>query len=144
VIYGARGTGEDNTSADVGTGPVPYQEAEAILSLLPARLRVLMIGVNYPAVGGGFFSLGTLVVALTKGGVYYLDSVSTGTDVLVNGYSGLAGLADLVQQCPRVSVVLIGLSQGAHVMAYAMSLAPAQPSAPTRRIAAILLFGDSV
>ncbi|MEA2492584.1 MAG: hypothetical protein QOJ29_495, partial [Thermoleophilaceae bacterium] len=135
VIYGARGSGEDNIPSNVGMGPVPYQEATAILNRLPVNLRVLMIGVNYPAVS---------VAAFVGGSAAYRDSVAVGADVLANGSKGQAGLADLVQECPHISVVLIGLSQGAHVMHYTMSLAPAQPSAVTRRIAAILLFGDPV
>lgn len=135
VIFGARGSGEDNTAANVGMGPVPYLVAQEIRNLLPIGLRVGMIGVNYPAVG----PLGALA-----NGSDYLNSVSTGAQVLVEGYNGQVGLVSMVLSCPRVAVVLVGLSQGSHVIHYAMSLAPAQPSAVTRHIVAVLLFGDPV
>lgn len=135
AIFGARGSGEDNTASNVGMGPVPYQVAQEIRNRLPIGLRVEMIGVNYLAVG----PLGAVA-----NGSDYLNSVSTGAQVLVDGYNGQVGLVSLVMSCPKAEVVLIGLSQGSHVIHYAMSLAPTQPSAVTRRIAAILLFGDPV
>ncbi len=131
VIYGARGSDEDNTAANVGMGPVPYEVAQEITNRLPAGHRVEMIGVNYPAVPA---------TAL----VNYEWSVVTGTEVLVEGYNGQGGLVSLVLKCHKVAVVLVGLSQGAHVIHYTMSLAPQHPSAVTSRIAAILLFGDPV
>jgi Cutinase len=135
VIFGARGSGEDNTASNVGMGPVPYQVAQEIRNRLPLGFRVEMIGVNYLAVG----PLGAVA-----NGSDYLNSVSTGAEVLVNGYNGQVGLVSTVLSCPKVAVVLVGLSQGSHVIHYAMSLAPTQPSTVTRRIAAILLFGDPV
>jgi hypothetical protein len=131
VIYGARGSGEDNTAANVGMGPVPYEVGQEIINRLPAGHRVEMIGVNYPAVPP---------TAL----VNYEWSVVTGTEVLVEGDNGQGGLVSLVLKCPQVAVVLVGLSQGAHVIHYTLSLAPPHPSAVTRRIAAALLFGDPV
>jgi Cutinase len=131
VIYGARGSGEDNTAANVGMGPVPYQVGQEIVNRLPVGHRVEMIGVNYPAVPA---------TAL----VNYEWSVVTGTEVLVEGDNGHGGLVSLVLKCPKVAVVLVGLSQGAHVIHYTLSLAPPHPSAVTRRIAASLLFGDPV
>jgi hypothetical protein len=131
VIYGARGSGEDNTAANVGMGPVPYEVGQEIINRLPVGHRVEMIGVNYPAVPP---------TAL----VNYEWSVVTGTEVLVEGYNGQGGLVSLVLKCPKVAVVLVGLSQGAHVIHYTLSLAPQRPSAVTRRIAASLLFGDPV
>jgi streptogramin lyase len=131
VIYGARGSGEDNTAANVGMGPVSYAIGQEIINRLPAGHRVEMIGVNYPAVPA---------TAL----VNYEWSVVTGTEVLVEGDNGHGGLVSLVLKCPQVAVVLVGLSQGAHVIHYTLSLAPPHPSAVTRRIAASLLFGDPV
>jgi hypothetical protein len=112
-------------------GPVPYEVGQEIINRLPVGHRVEMIGVNYPAVPP---------TAL----VNYEWSVVTGTEVLVEGYNGQGGLVSLVLKCPKVAVVLVGLSQGAHVIHYTMSLAPPHPSAVTRRIAASLLFGDPV
>lgn len=131
VIYGARGSGEDNTAANVGMGPVPYAVGQEIINRLPAGHRIEMIGVNYPAVPA---------TAL----VNYEWSVVTGTEVLVEGDNGHGGLVSLVLKCPKVAVVLVGLSQGAHVIHYTLSLAPPHPSAVTSRIAASLLFGDPV
>lgn len=136
AIFGARGSGEDNTAANVGMGPVPYLVAQQIRNDLPIGLRVEMIGVNYPAVPALAAAIGT--------GSNYLNSVVNGAEVLVEGYNGQVGLVSLVRSCPKVTVVLVGLSQGAHVIHYAMSLAPPHPSVITSRIAAILLFGDPV
>lgn len=136
AIFGARGSGEDNTAANVGMGPIPYQVGQEIRNRLPVGLRVEMIGVNYPAVSAFAAAIGT--------GSNYLNSVVNGAEVLVEGYNGQVGLVSLVKSCPKVAVVLVGLSQGAHVIHYAMSLAPPHPSGVTSRIAAVLLFGDPV
>jgi streptogramin lyase len=136
AIFGARGSGEDNTAANVGMGPVPYLVAQQIRNDLPIGLRVEMIGVNYPAVSALAAAIGT--------GSNYLNSVINGAEILVEGYNGQVGLVSLVRSCPKATIVLVGLSQGAQVIHYTMSLAPPHPSAVTSRIAAVLLFGDPV
>jgi hypothetical protein len=133
AIWGARGSGEDNTPENLGMGTVPFRVAEAIRSRLPSNISVTEIGINYPAPGA--------LSAVYGNSAFYLSSVATGADVLVNGFGGQGGLGDEVKRCPNVKVVLIGISQGANVVDAAV--APAlKPTPVTSRINAILLFGD--
>ena len=137
AVYGVRGSGEDYASSEFGMGPTVSSVADTLLHLLPATLRVLRVGVPYPAVGPAYGLLNG------DGNGPYNGSVLSGAELLVNGRAGFEGIGHLVVRCPNVSLVLIGLSQGAQVVTEALFQAAA-PTRVTKRISAIVLFGNPV
>ena len=129
AIYGARGSGEDYLASQAGMGPTVAKVSDRLLHGLPPTMRVLQVGLTYPAV--------TAASAIVGNSATYKNSVSSGAETLAHW------LGQDVTRCPHVKIVLIGLSQGANVLEYMLTAAP-QPTPVTRRIAAILLYGDPV
>jgi hypothetical protein len=110
-------------------GTVPSVVSQEIAKQLPRTfIGDVQAGIDYPAVGPQD--------AFLTGGRSFAHSVALGADWLVN-----SAALPLVQRCPNVRIVLIGLSQGASVIDYAL-FAAQRPTPLTDRIAAILLFGD--
>jgi hypothetical protein len=135
AIYGVRGSGEDYARSELGMGAAVHAIANRIY--VPSGVWVVQVGVPYAAVNV-FFGATT---GAGKGP--YNASVVQGADLLADGRSGFTGIADLVHRCPHVQLVLAGFSQGAQVITTALAQAP-RPTVVTRRIRAVLLFGNPV
>jgi hypothetical protein len=120
-----------------------HKVAGKLIQLIPSSYRVLQAGVPYKAADARLAIFG----GIGKGP--YNESVEEGADLLVNGRDGSGGLSPfggigpLVAKCPHVKLVLIGLSQGAQVITTALAQAR-KPGPVTRRISAILLYGNPI
>lgn len=138
AIYGARGSGEPRLASDAYMGPLVYKVARALEQRLGSATRTVKIGVEYPAVS----------VKDPRNDIFrfngYQNSVVTGAQNLVTGTRYQTGLAQEVSRCPQVKLVLVGISQGAHVIRYVLSAAPSSRASVIKHIAAVLLFGDPV
>jgi Tol biopolymer transport system component/lysophospholipase L1-like esterase len=138
AIYGVRGSGQDYAAGEYGMGPDVHKVSEEIVQRLPSSDSVLQVGVPYPAEDapwGATNILGDLSP--------YNRSVESGAELLVNGRSDFEGISGLVQRCPGVDLILVGLSQGAQVITTALAQAP-KPTPVTRRIRSVLLYGNPV
>ena len=138
AIFGLRGSGEEYKKANHGMGKVVYPAYNAIRQRLHGN-TVVGYGVHYDA------------VSVTKWATLfnfrfneYSNSVVVGGDLLVNGGKGVPGMAQVVAECPNVKLVLIGWSQGAHTIRYALAVSRSWKEVVTRHIAAVILFGDPV
>ncbi len=144
AIYGVRGSGEDYTAAQLGMGEAVSTAAGKLLHLLPGTMKVLSVGLPYPAVSAPW------AVLNGAGAGPYNNSVLNGAELLVNGRAGsftggasFDGLHQLVVSCPNVKIVLIGLSQGAQVITEALNVAKPSMVVP-KQIKAIVLFGNPI
>ena len=140
AIYGVRGSGEPRLASDSYMGPLVYKVAQALVLRLGRGIRTAKIGVEYPAVSVSPPDIRADLFRFNG----YQNSVVAGANNLVNGTRYQIGLAQEVAKCPRVKLVLIGLSQGSHVIRYAMSAATSSTEKVIAHIVAILLFGDPV
>ncbi len=142
AIFGVRGSGETYAGSYWGMGPTVFQAAHAISGLLTG-LRVAHIGVPYDAVPVAS-PVDLLANVLTGDAANYLNSVVGGANDLVNGASGTDGMRQEVDRCSKVKLVVIGYSQGAEAVHYALSASPNANAVVIRHIAAIVLFGDAI
>lgn len=123
VFIGARASGQRLTEANRQMGPEVHAAARNAMSRLSGVLSVRLEGLPYPA------------VPTSRGTTAYDTSVRQGSTMLRTRVTGL------LRDCPRTRVVLIGFSQGAHVVRHGMSRV-SLPTAQARRVAAIGLLAD--
>lgn len=110
VVIGARGSGQSPTSGGIrGFGPEVSNATKAAVAKVKASGTVRYVPVSYPAMP---------VNAGWRRGKYF-DSVGAGAR------NAMSAANTVVQRCPSTKIALVGYSQGASVMRWAIRDLPA-------------------
>jgi PKD repeat protein len=125
-VVGLRGSGEGYDAGDFGMGKLLGSVYKMILARAPATTTISAHGIPYKAVAVGWPHIETL---------QYSQSVRDGRDKLETY------LTEIASACPDQKIVLLGYSQGAHVIGNTLANGR-MPSTVTSKIAAIAFFGD--
>jgi pimeloyl-ACP methyl ester carboxylesterase len=129
VVLGARGSGQSWTS-----GAIPGFGPELSLAVANARSRVRAngtiryVGVDYPAT-----SVPSIIAAGPRWSTVYWSSVGKGAKYAMDTINGL------VRSCRTTKIALVGVSQGASVVRWAIR---DLPSASQARVIVVGLVGD--